>query len=255
MMDRGTTKIEQEVIEVLAASKVDGVTLFLPDTQLDRKLYEKVNKCLVTLGGAWNRKARGHVFEEDPSDAIDEALLTGEVFNKKKAYQFFPTPPVLAASVCEWAEINSDCDVLEPSAGKGAIAEEIIKRRPRSVTVVELDEANASFLGEKYDYRFIGQDFLTWDAPLLYDRIVMNPPFSKKQDVKHIVRAFDLLKPGGILVSILSPSPFFCADNLSVKFRDFLSGCNAKVMDFDPGAFKESGTSIRTKRIKVRKPL
>jgi predicted RNA methylase len=255
MTERGIIKIEQEVIEVLVASKVDGATLFLPETQLDRKLYEKVNKCLVALGGTWNRKARGHIFEDDPSDAIDEALLTGEVFNKKKAYQFFPTPLVLAASVCEWAEINSDCDVLEPSAGRGAIVEEIVKCRPRSVTVVELDEANAPFLSEKYDYCFIGQDFLTWESSMPYDRIVMNPPFSKKQDIQHILRAFELLKSGGILVSILSPSPFFCTDNLSVKFRDFLNGFNAEVIDFDPGAFKESGTLIRTKGIKVRKPL
>ena len=30
-----------------------------------------------------------------------------------------------------------------------------------------------------------------------FDKIVMNPPFEKKQDVKHILRAYSLLKNGG----------------------------------------------------------
>jgi len=245
--------IEQDVIAILANSKIENSVLFLPPERLERKMYEKVNTVLALLGGKWDRKKGGHVFTEDPADAIDEVLLTGKVMDKKKEYQFFPTPKKIAKEICEMAEINSKCDCLEPSAGTGCIAEIIKSYSPKSITVVELDESNARHLEGKYDQCIIGQDFLTWDTKKCFDRIVMNPPFSKKQDIKHILRAWELLKPKGILVSILSPSPFYCSDKLSLEFGEFLHRNHATIKDFSEGEFKASGTSIRTKCIKVVK--
>ncbi|MDR0472345.1 MAG: class I SAM-dependent methyltransferase [Treponema sp.] len=244
-------KIEIEVIEILAKSKIDETILYLPEIQLERKLYEKVNKALVILGGKWNRSKRGHVFEESPADAIDDLLLTGEVFDRKKEFQFFPTPPEVCKKICTFAEIDIYCDVLEPSAGQGNIAKEMLRYSPKSITVVELDEKHTPYLEGKYTHCFMGQDFLVWETKKRFDRIVMNPPFSKKQDIKHIIRAFSLLKPSGILVAILSPSPFFCADKLSQDFRSFISEKGAVISDFEQGTFQDSGTSIRTKCIKV----
>jgi len=244
--------IEQNVLEILANSKIEDMVLFLPPERLERKLYEKVNIVLTQIGGKWDRKKGGHVFTEDPADAIDEVLLTGKVTNKKKEYQFFPTPKKIAKEICEMAEITSKCDCLEPSAGTGCIAEIIKSYSPKSITVVELDESYARNLEGKYNECIIGMDFLAWDTKKRFDRIVMNPPFSKKQDIKHILRAWELLKPKGILVSILSPSPFFCSDKLSKSFMDFLSINNATVKDFGEGEFKASGTAIRTKCIKVK---
>lgn len=59
--------------------------------------------------------------------------------------------------------------------------------------------------------------------------------------------------PGGVLVSVLSPSPFWRTDRKSADFRDWLSEVCAEVFDVPEGAFKESGTMIRTKIIKARK--
>jgi predicted RNA methylase len=246
-------EIERDVIEVLAKSRVDTNVLFLPEGQLERKFYERVNKALVMLGGKWNRVKKGHVFGDDPSDLLDNLLLTGVITDSKKKFQFFPTPPAIAKIVCDMAEINDECDVLEPSAGYGHIAKEILKHAPRSVTVVELDTEKAPYLEGKYDKCFVGQDFLTWEPESRFDRIVMNPPFSQKQDIRHILRAFELLKPGGILVSILSPSPFFCSDKLSQTFRDFLDNNRADVSEFEAGTFNESGTNILTKCVRVMK--
>ena len=249
---RKKLKVEPEVIDILAKSNVDDAILYLPEVQLERKLYEKVNKVLVILGGKWNRSKRGHIFEESPADAIDTLLLTGEIFDRKKEFQFFPTPPDVAEKICEKAEINKNCHCLEPSAGKGNIAEKILKHNPKSITVVEIDEKNAPYLQGKYNHCHIC-DFLEWQPAGLFDRIVMNPPFSKKQDIKHISRAWELLKPGGILVSILSPSPFFCSDSRSVNFRQFLDQYCVEVIHIDEGTFKESGTMIQTKCIKLVK--
>lgn len=86
-----------------------------------------------------------------------------------------------------------------------------------------------------------------------FDRIIMNPPFSKHQDVDHILAAYGLLDQGGILVSVVSPSPFFRTDKKSASFREWMQYVNAEVIDVPEGAFKASGTMIRTKIIKVRK--
>jgi predicted RNA methylase len=245
--------IDQEVMTILANSKVYNMVLFLPPEKLERKLYQKVNLVLTQIGGKWDRRKGGHVFSEDPADAIDEILLTGQVTNKKKEYQFFPTPLKIAKEICEMAEITNKCDCLEPSAGTGNIADVIWGYSPKSLTVIELDKSNARHLEGKYSLTIIGQDFLAWNVKKRFDRVVMNPPFSKKQDMKHILKAWELLKPKGILVSILSPSPFYCSDKKSQEFMEFLSAHNAAVKDFEEGEFKESGTAIRTKCIKVIK--
>jgi predicted RNA methylase len=245
--------IEQEVLTILTNSRIENKILYLPPDRLERKLYEKVNMVLTQIGGKWNRKIGGHLFEDDPVDAIDEVLLTGKVTDKKKEYQFFPTPDKIAKEICEMAEINSQCDCLEPSAGKGNIADIILDYSPKSLTVIELDEANARYLNGKYDQCFIGQDFLLWETKKQFDRIIMNPPFSKKQDIKHILRAWEMLKPKGIIVSILSPSPFYCNDKLSLQFMEFLSINQATVKNYGEGEFKDSGTTIRTKCIKAVK--
>ena len=41
-----------------------------------------MNKVLEALGGKWNRKAGGHVFDHYPADEIDEVILTGEYTDK-----------------------------------------------------------------------------------------------------------------------------------------------------------------------------
>ena len=39
----------------------------------------KVNDVLENIGGKWDRKAKGHVFDEDPTDRLETVFLTGEI--------------------------------------------------------------------------------------------------------------------------------------------------------------------------------
>ena len=41
-----------------------------------------------------------------------------------------------------------------------------------------------------------------------YDRIIMNPPFSNRQDAEHVRHAYDLLKPNGRIVAIMGEGVF-----------------------------------------------
>ena len=67
-------KISEEILKILAECRIENNTLFLPPEQLDRKTYETVNKCLTDIGGKWNRKAKGHVFDYDPTEAFDNLV-------------------------------------------------------------------------------------------------------------------------------------------------------------------------------------
>ena len=246
-------RINEYTLAVLAECRLEGNTLFLP-AQLERKAYEAVNKCLADIGGKWNRKAKGHVFDYDPAEAFENLLLTGETEDMKKTFQFFPTPRPLAELACGMAELEAHHSALEPSCGKGDLAD-VIYERVGDVTCVEVNADMERYLAEK-PYGYTIADFLALMPGEVgeFDRIVMNPPFSKQQDIDHICHAYSLLKPGGVLVSILSPSPFYRTNKKSVDFREWLDTLGAEVVDIDAGAFKESGTMIATKIIKINKP-
>ena len=244
-------KIKEDVLTVLNNSRLEDKTLYLPEGQLERKLYQDVNKILELLGGKWNRKIKGHVFDEDVEEMLNDVINFGEIVDHKKEYQYFPTPKDVVRQLIELAELNSSDYVLEPSAGEGAIANEL-KVITNNVHVIELNPKMYAVL-EPIFQMSMNKDFLQVEPKELYDKVVMNPPFSKQQDVDHILHAYKTLKPGGILVSVVSESPFFRNNKKSVEFREWLEKMNAEIIDLEAGAFKESGTMVKTRIIKVRK--
>jgi len=248
-------KIAENILAILAECRVEGNTLYLPEGQLERKTYEAVNKCLANIGGKWNRKAKGHVFDYPPGEALENLVLTGETEDMKKALQFFPTPRPVAEMVCDMADLSPGDRVLEPSCGKGDLADVVYERGVTDITGVEINPEMDKYLAEKPYPVLTGVDFLALagDANVRRDwsRVVMNPPFARQQDIDHIRAAFELLRPGGVLVSVISPSPFFRANRKSVEFREWLDDNVADIVDVPAGAFKDSGTSIATKIIKL----
>lgn len=227
----------------------------LPPVTLSRSEYEDVNKVFVKLGGKWDRKAKGHVFDHDPTDEIQNAISTGTVTDLKKELQFFPTPRPLAQKVCKMACINEDSVVLEPSCGNGAIADVAWEYHPKALVGIEINPNMAQYLKDKPYETVVGKDFLQYYQPNVFDRIVMNPPFSKHQDIEHVHHAYTMLKPGGILVSIIGISSTFRDDAKSEAFRQFLIITGAEIASVEKGAFKESGTMVETCIIKICKPL
>ena len=105
--------------------------------------------------------------------------------------ELFPTPRALADRMVELADIRPGMTVLEPSAGTGRILEALPCIRPNgSVVAVELDFKLAEAIrksGQADDV--FCSNFLSWKHPdgHLFDRVVMNPPFSNGQDTDHIL--------------------------------------------------------------------
>ncbi len=90
----------------------------------------------------------------------------------------------------------------------------------------------------------VQQDFLTEEPSRSYDRVAMNPPFAKQADIAHVMHAAKFLKPGGRLVSVMSPAWQTHGTKVAQDFRAFLSSLNAVVVDLPDGSFKDSGTGV-----------
>ena len=253
------SRIADNILSILGECRVEGNTLFLPDRQLDRPTYQAVNKVLVNIGGKWTRKVKGHVFTDgDPAELLNNVLMTGETVDLKKQYQFFPTPRAVAEQMCQLAELDSTCVVLEPSCGKGDLADVVFEAGVKALYGLELNQDMGYYLKGKPYTTMVGVDFLEFakddGIDHEWNRIVMNPPFTKQQDIDHILAAYGILSPGGILVSVVSEAPFFWANKKAIAFREFLDSHNAEMVRLGEGAFKESGTMVRTRLIKLEKP-
>lgn len=237
--------------EILNNCTVENNQIKLPPTQLDRETYLAVADKLKKIGGEWTGgKVQAFVFPHNPTELLSK-IQSGEKVNLKKDFQFFATPETLAKHLVELANIQDFQNVLEPSAGLGAI----IKEFPRYIQVFayEINELLHEAL-RKFDcIAFLGTDFLTTDEGMKYDRIVANPPFSKNQDIDHIRKMYAVLATGGILVSIASKHWQMSNNRKETEFRNWLKSVNAEIFEVEAGAFKESGTTVPTVIIRIRK--
>ena len=235
--------------KLIEKGKLENNIYFLPNIQMDRKEYLKVAEHLKFLGGKWNRGKKGFVFDRK-IESIEELL--GDNTSKKKDLQFFETPQSLAKELVDLAEINDYVDILEPSAGRGAIIKEIQKVCVRQIQFCEIDETNRKYLNKISNLENVGNDFLKFNE-MTFDRIIANPPFSKNQDIDHIRHMMSLLRNKGILVSIASKHWQMSKNKKETEFRQWLEDVNAEIIEIEAGKFKESGTMIGGVIIKIIK--
>lgn len=163
------------------------------------------------------------------------------------APQLFPTPVELAARMVALADIRPGMRVLEPSAGTGRI----LNALPNNCEIVAV-EINASLVSalDATNKAVVCGDFLKCSAATLwgeFDRIVMNPPFSDGQDVKHIKHALSMLKTGGVLIAI-------CANGSRQKdaLMPIIDQFNGSWESLPAGTFISSGTNVNTALLTLR---
>ena len=102
------------------------------------------------------------------------------------------------------AGAHSGDDILEPSAGDGAIGRYMPS--DASVTFIEPSESLASRARmNNTNANVIIDDFENHNSSNKYDAIVMNPPFGQGGSIaiKHLVKAFEHLREGGRVVALL----------------------------------------------------
>jgi hypothetical protein len=187
--------------------------LNLPDA-LPRPQYDAVMKIIKAAEGKWKR-GTGHVFSSDPRMQFDLAAESGIMVDRKVVRQAFYTPAHVAQWVADLADVTGEI-VLEPSAGDGALVRACVDEGAHHVDAPVADDA-------------------------LYARIVMNPPFTKNQDKKHLERALAWLTPGGVITALTADKDIV------------VQGGQVELLQrIRAGEFKESGTNIATRIIQIR---
>ncbi len=111
--------------------------------------------------------------------------------------QLFVTPSPECRRLVELADVRETDRILEPSAGTGAILQAIRDAVPRAkCDAVELHAGLARHLQAHFpEVRIWCGDFLEYHPERRYTRIIMNPPFHRGDDIRHIRRALTLLEP------------------------------------------------------------
>lgn len=128
---------------------------------------------------------------------------------------FYPTPSKLAGKMLSCVDWNGVFSILEPSAGKGDLADAVSRfvtshRNSRRISFnendtyidcIERDSDLAALLRGK-GLHVVHDDFLTFRSFKQYDLCIMNPPFDNGDE--HLLHALSLMERGGQIVCLLN---------------------------------------------------
>lgn len=169
---------------------------------------------------------------------MNSMTILKNVESERARATFYPTPEALADKLLEGIDWNFVQSVLEPSAGKGDLANVVVKRQHNryrfhglkdevgarkacDIDCIEIDPVLRQML-EAQGFRVVHDDFLTYETQKRYDLIVMNPPFD--QGDRHLLKALQLADRGGSIRCILNAetirNPFSTARQELVKLFD-----------------------------------
>lgn len=188
----------------------------------------------------------------DPVKEMERSLIG------KKIDGFFPTPRPVVDRMLAAADIQPGMSVLEPSAGKGDILDAVKEQHPEAkTTAIEPVHSLRDIITAKGHELHDDSDFLEHKGQ--YDRIVMNPPFEGRQDVSHVMHAYnENLKPGGRLVAIMGAGSFGGSSKNDREFQQWLEDHDAEIEDMPSGSFAGTDsfrkTGVNTKMVVIDKP-
>lgn len=185
---------------------------------------------------------------------------SGRSSNGREGKDYFATPEPVGMKMVEWANIRTGDDVLEPSAGHGAIAQWFPDGA--KVRVIEPSKELASRLALRVDGDVVNSDFESHNIVNKYDAIVMNPPYGAggKLAVEHLAKAATHLREGGRVVALIPTGP--SADK---HFERWLYAQDDKGRSEHPDlhlirsvglprvTFERAGTSVATRIVVIEK--
>lgn len=179
-------------------------------------------------------------------EALRDHKTNGSLPRVVVAHQLFQTPKPIAERVADLLGDITGLSVLEPSAGLGRLADALRDRGAGEIQAVDSSPRCCEVLKSRPWLKVTHADFLECQPEQLglFDVVAMNPPFTMRSDIKHILHATRFLIPGGRIAGIC------------------MSGCHREeqlrpLCDsweiLPAGTFRESGTDVETVLFSLRK--
>lgn len=170
-----------------------------------------------TIAGA-KKKVRAWYSENSAAVAAAAANSRAADLRRLPSFDnsgFYPTPSKLAGKMLSCVDWNGVFSILEPSAGKGDLADAVSAfarnyRNSRRISFnendtyidcIERDSDLAALLRGK-GLHVVHDDFLTFRSFKKYDLCIMNPPFDNGDE--HLLKALSLMERGGQIVCLLN---------------------------------------------------
>lgn len=208
-----------------------------PAKSADKKLWDLV-------GGLTNEQLRQQAINRK----VNEMKLI-------KIPGYFPTHVKVIDKMIAKLDITAGCSILEPSAGNGSIVDRVLYKFPTvNFKCIELLYNLTDIIKLKHQsVEVITDNFMSVGVTDKFDIVMMNPPFENAADVNHVMRAFEHLKPGGRLVSIMSTAFTFRDTHPYSLFKSWLKNLDHCHEMLPTKSFKDSGTNIDTILLTINK--
>ena len=210
-------------------------------------LVEKANKVLAAY--------YGEVIPDAAEKDEDGGAFKARSTLPAKDLQFYATPEAVALHVCRDLRLMDEPRILEPSAGAGDLVRPILGRARIDAIEIHPDRlARLAELERAYsrNFRAIAANFLNQTPTPVYDYVLMNPPFYGTHWIDHVRHAWEFLKPGGELRSVLPASAMVTETEKHLAFRRWAEKENDSrwtrrlFWSLPPESFAASGTRIQT---------
>ena len=175
--------------------------------------------------------------------------------DQREGVDYYPTPEPLGFMMNEWGRVKEGDELLEPSAGHGAIA----RYAPTENKLTAIEPSGKLFsrlqikAGGASGRNFVNDIFENHNIVNKHDVILMNPPFgvAGKLAAEHVEKAFKHLTEGGRIVAIV---PEGKAQDRIGKWLD--SQKDAVVVGevlLPDVTFKQAGTNIKCRVVVIDK--
>lgn len=228
---------ELRLLNIVSDSRVD-----LPiGVQLTH--YTRIKSMLGEADAKYRKN--GFDFKYDNAQEVIDCLVNGsKLKSRKKQHAFFATGQSAAKMACECLDIDPTKNILEPHGGHGALADQLRELGVEPL-VNEIWDENVKILEAK-GYEVMNHDFLKLTSKELngktIDAICANPPWHRLSDIDHFMHALELVRKGGQLSFLMSPSSIDQTTAKATLFKHTLKQQCAEVTPVKKGSFE--GTKI-----------
>lgn len=173
--------------------------------------------------------------------------------DQREGTDFYPTPEPLGLKMVEWAGIRQNEQVLEPSAGDGAIARYMPEGIALTMVEPSTDLATRANLRAP-SARVENTTFENYHIVNKAHVVVMNPPFGHggKTAYDHVQKAARHLRPGGRIVALVPTGP--SADKHWERIMgDIGDGTAVSTIILPAVTFEKAGTAVNTRILIIDK--